>query len=155
MDIIRYKNKTLGQIEYYKVRIKQQKQSISSSHGSSCWCIRNWIQYQEWYKYKFHMDSRNWCILAIFRELFEIALQSQALLVYNGTNLFNPNDVFLANHPEYIELFAGVIFLNCVTEGILWFFICVNRINVMVYCSNYCYIHLRHYMIYFTHYSRS
>ena len=68
------------------------------------------------------MDTGKWCLLMIFREIFEISLQTQALLIYNGTNIFDKNNVYLANEPRYIKVFAIFLFSNCTTCGILWLF---------------------------------
>eukprot|EP01084_Bolivina_argentea_P214737 364533_1 len=72
---------------------------------------------------KFKVDTGYWVMLMFVHEIFEITLQSQALLIYNGYNLFDPNnenDVYLANKPIFIQCFAIFIMFNCFSSGIVW-----------------------------------
>eukprot|EP01084_Bolivina_argentea_P256440 431760_1 len=126
-DIIRYRKHKLGKWYYEKQLKKQRKSKLKKTHWYSFmmspihkllnWQKRNWI-----------VDSGNWIVFSICREMFEIILQSQALLLYNGINIFNWYEVFLANEQKYIQLFAIFIFLNCITSGILWICYAFNPI---------------------------
>ena len=56
-------------------------------------------------------------------EISEILLQSNALLIYNGYDIFDPNrehHVYQANKPEFISVFASIIAFNCFGSGLLW-----------------------------------
>eukprot|EP01084_Bolivina_argentea_P022669 42136_1 len=79
-------------------------------------------------------DTTGWIVMMCSNEIIEIILQSQALLLYNGINLFdwnNENDIYLANKPQFIILFASIITFNCVGSATLWLFYC--------FLSKYCY----------------
>eukprot|EP01084_Bolivina_argentea_P103894 186066_1 len=80
----------------------------------------------------FGTDTNGWIIMLFFYEIVEIIIQSQALLVYNGYNVFDPNnanDIYLANKPEFIILFSLFLGFNCLLAGILWlFYVCVGQI---------------------------
>ena len=121
-DIANFKKRILGELHYRQQMRRLHKNSYQSPTRSRphCLIVHFFIQYTEWFKRHFPTDSGKWCLISILREVFEILLQSQALLLYNGTNIFNWDDVFLANEPKYIKLFAGFIFGNCITSGILW-----------------------------------
>ena len=119
-DVINFQKNRLGEICYQKhVKKVRRNHRVTLSH-SQCCIVYIFIKYTKWYKTHFPTDSGKWCVLVIFRECFEILLQSQALFLYNGTNIFNLNGVFLPNEPKYIKLFAAFIFSNCMISGILW-----------------------------------
>eukprot|EP01084_Bolivina_argentea_P075948 137632_1 len=68
-------------------------------------------------------DTSGWIISCFISELVEIFVQSQALLLYNGYNIFDPqhtNNVYLANKSHFILLFASILAFNCFSSGILW-----------------------------------
>eukprot|EP01083_Nonionella_stella_P306926 1076857_1 len=71
----------------------------------------------------FDGDTTGWIILHIFGELLELFVQSQALLLYGGYNVWDPhhsNDIYLANKPGFLMMFAAIISLNCFCSGVLW-----------------------------------
>ena len=120
IDAFRYKQGTLGKFQYVKQMKKQNILTYPSTYTSSS-CIAQisqyWNRFQYWYKHiLLPPDSGKWCLLMICRDIFEITLQIQALLLYNGTNLFDKNDVYLANEPKYIKVFAVFLFLNGVSS---------------------------------------
>eukprot|EP01083_Nonionella_stella_P084950 235247_1 len=60
-------------------------------------------------------DSGKWCLLKVLQEFMEIGLQSQALLLYNGSNssvFISKHDVLLAHEAKFIKLFAACLFVN-------------------------------------------
>eukprot|EP01083_Nonionella_stella_P076677 209070_1 len=71
----------------------------------------------------FDDDTTGWIILHITGELLEFFIQSQALLLYGGYNMWDPhhsNDIYLANKPEFITIFAVILAFNCAGSGLLW-----------------------------------
>eukprot|EP01084_Bolivina_argentea_P305985 528669_1 len=130
VDIKKYFNNTLG-ISYYK---KQKTKHLNKTKQTSYASPHMQIIYRayELFKIKYYVDSGWWCLWAIVREVFEIFLQTQALLLYNGTYLFRNdkenNNITLAYEPKYIQLFAVFLFLNCICSGILWILYAYNPI---------------------------
>eukprot|EP01084_Bolivina_argentea_P266775 452639_1 len=56
-------------------------------------------------------------------ELIEIILQYQVLYLYNGYNVFDTNnekDVYLANKPQFIVIFATILAFNLFGSGLCW-----------------------------------
>ena len=121
-DIVQYYHQTLGK-KYYKTKIMRQPNPAKSWNINTNICCR----IVKWYRKTFRIDSGLWVAWAILRETFEIFVQSQALLSYNGSYLSSQNNkdndtVSLAYESKYIKLFAVFLLLNCVTCGILWMF---------------------------------
>eukprot|EP01083_Nonionella_stella_P032162 88043_1 len=88
-------------------------------------------------------DTNAYAARKIMVEVWEIALQTFALLLYNGYNLWSPNDVSLAHKPKYIYLFASVLSFNCLSVGILWALYALkpNKCNgyifqLLVFCTD-------------------
>ena len=79
-------------------------------------------------------DTTGWIISKFIAEISEILLQSNALLFYNGYDIFDPNrknHIHQANKPHFIKLFAGIFAFNAFGSGILWF--------LYGMLPNYCY----------------
>ena len=79
----------------------------------------------KWYRKYFPMDSGLWCIKKLSSEIFEVFLQTTALLYYNGYILFSSSEsteVTLALKPKYIKLFTGFLSCNCICVCITWLF---------------------------------
>ena len=71
----------------------------------------------------FAQDTTGWIIFKFIGDIFEILLQSNALLFYNGYNIFDPNhdnQIYQANKPQFIKLFTEIIAFNAFGSGILW-----------------------------------
>eukprot|EP01084_Bolivina_argentea_P182215 314615_1 len=107
------KNKLHEQSQLFRVQIANSSKTESST-------LSTYISKLTAY---FAVDTIGWILLMFFNEILEIILQSQALLLYNGYNIFDPNnerDVYLAIKPELIVFFAASISFNCFVCGILW-----------------------------------
>eukprot|EP01084_Bolivina_argentea_P188642 324679_1 len=107
---------------YHKKKGKQKKSLANASICDSYLILKLTKNIFLWYKKTFQVDTGFWCLLVILREFMEIFIQSQALLLYNGTSslLINDSDVHLANEPKFIKLFAVFLSLNSITCGVLW-----------------------------------
>ena len=78
--------------------------------------------YIDWYKHYFGEDTRNWFVMLFIRELVEIIVQIIAVYNYNGTNIFDNNQIILAAKPSHVKLFAILLCSNSISVGILWIF---------------------------------
>ena len=65
-------------------------------------------------------DSTGWIISSILSEILELSVQSQAMLMYNGLNLFDSSQVILAEKSQFIRWFAFILCLNASASGISW-----------------------------------
>eukprot|EP01083_Nonionella_stella_P054263 143307_1 len=75
-----------------------------------------------WSKYMAN-DTSGWVIRCVISELLELSIQTQALLLYNGYNIWDPNsekNIYLANQSYFIVLFAAILAFNCLGSGVLW-----------------------------------
>eukprot|EP01083_Nonionella_stella_P071740 192874_1 len=71
----------------------------------------------------FTTDSKAYVALMFGSEIWEIIVQSSALLFYNGYDVMKRSDdtsVALANRPEFVILFACFLSFNCIMTGTLW-----------------------------------
>ena len=118
-------------IKYRKGRIatntKKQKKinmgfTVQANKFSASYGYELILSFLIWYKKEFGLDTGKWIARKILLEIIEIILQSQALLLYNGSYIFNRNTVYLAYDSEYIILFSCILLLNCTFCGILWLF---------------------------------
>ena len=76
----------------------------------------------------FYQDCTGWIVMKFLSEFTEFFIQSQALLLYNGYNVFDPNnenDVYLANKSDFILTFAMILTFNAFGSGSLWLFYAV------------------------------
>eukprot|EP01083_Nonionella_stella_P094719 265838_1 len=94
----------------------------AGAKGEGIWlnCFRNM---RAWYKANAAADTSFWIAMMFANEFIEILLQSQALLLYNGYHLFDPNhqnDIYLANKPEFIITFAVILAFNCFGSALCW-----------------------------------
>eukprot|EP01083_Nonionella_stella_P016728 46723_1 len=99
-------------------KLNTQKESVDANKSSSCT-----KQLHHYYQRHFGDDSTGWIFLKIVGELPEFVLQTQAMLLYGGHYVFDPhntNDVYLANKPHFIIVFAAILSLNCIGSGIVW-----------------------------------
>eukprot|EP01084_Bolivina_argentea_P013130 24602_1 len=113
----------------YMRSLKKSAPKISNKPSSKkeAKFARNWSKFTKcywttYYKY-FVNDTFGWIILKFTSEFTEFILQSQALLLYNGYYLFdrnNENGVYLAEKPQFIIIFAAILFFNCFGSGFLW-----------------------------------
>ena len=61
--------------------------------------------------------------MKLLQEIVEFVVQSQALMLYNGYNLFDPNNkdnIYLASKPAAINAFAMLLSFNILGSGFLW-----------------------------------
>eukprot|EP01083_Nonionella_stella_P127285 385610_1 len=75
------------------------------------------------YRTYFDDDTTGWIILHIVGELLEFFIQTSALLLYGGYNMWDPhhsNDIYLANKPEFIIVFSVILSFNLFGSGVLW-----------------------------------
>eukprot|EP01083_Nonionella_stella_P076407 208187_1 len=75
-----------------------------------------------WSKYMGN-DTTGWIIRGVISEITEIAIQTQALMLYNGYNVLDPHnesDIYLANKSYFIVMFAAILAFNCIGSGVLW-----------------------------------
>eukprot|EP01084_Bolivina_argentea_P051738 95166_1 len=126
IDIIYVKqNKLHTKSESYKyfmsnkhVQLQQQQPKTEIS------CFKRTLRKMiNFYGGKLGIDTTGWIIRNVISELTEIVVQSQALLLYNGYNIFDTdhsNAVYLANRPYFVIIFAVILSFNCFGSGILW-----------------------------------
>eukprot|EP01083_Nonionella_stella_P052304 138820_1 len=79
----------------------------------------------------FGTDSSAWVIRIFVMEAMEIALQTNALFIYNGFNPNHKDDVYLAEKSQFITLFALCLAINCFGSAILWL--------SYAFATRYCY----------------
>ena len=80
-------------------------------------CIERW---KRKFDEHFGTDTDLHIARTLLFEILEIILQTFALLLYNGYDVWNPEKVFLAHLPQFIYLFVSVLSFNCMITGILW-----------------------------------
>eukprot|EP01083_Nonionella_stella_P064909 169637_1 len=76
---------------------------------------RAFARIKDMYRTYFDDDKTGWIILHIVGELLEFFIQTSALLLYGGYNMWDPhhsNDIYLANKPEFIIVFAVILSFN-------------------------------------------
>ena len=64
------------------------------------------------YQKYFSNDSTGWIVVKLVSELTEFTVQSIAFLMYNGFNPFDPHNqdnVYMAQKPETITVFGGIL----------------------------------------------
>eukprot|EP01083_Nonionella_stella_P007708 22207_1 len=83
--------------------------------------LRRMRQIKDVYDRYMSMDTTGWVSKMFLSECIEIVLQSQALFLYNGYNLFGEaNSIDLANKSLFITVFTSIISANCFASAILW-----------------------------------
>ena len=116
-DVIKYCNKTLGRkeaLEYMKSETKHGK----PSKWKKCCLVR--VCSAVWSKLKRYLtgsDTIFWFLNSILKEVFEIFIQTQAMIIYNG----GTDHSELAQKPYYIQMFSTVLLINCILCSIMWF----------------------------------
>lgn len=68
-------------------------------------------------------DTVGYIAFKLILELIEFGVQTQALLLYNGFNAFDPDrteNSYLAAKPEAIDAFAMLLSFNIIGSGMLW-----------------------------------
>eukprot|EP01084_Bolivina_argentea_P262053 443068_1 len=123
-DTILYRKQKLGKKRIHKRILTKQQISLhktNKTQKSQC-CVFVYKLYETYWKL-FHTDSGLWCAKKLLTEIFELFVQTTALLYYNGYQLLSsPNDdeVILAYKSEYIILFATFLSINSMFAGITW-----------------------------------
>ena len=117
-DVKAYRKRKLqGKAEYYGMGclLRTQKNINKIINNNKIW---------KWYRKHFKVDSGLWCVKKISSEIFEVFIQTVALLYYNGYILFSSesNQVTLAYRPKYIKLFTIFLSINCIFACIIWLF---------------------------------
>eukprot|EP01084_Bolivina_argentea_P021636 40196_1 len=70
---------------------------------------------------RFSVDSGNWIIVKLVFDAIMILIQSQAILAYNGVAIIKFTDTkYPIYERHWISIFAVFIFLNCVSNSMLW-----------------------------------
>eukprot|EP01083_Nonionella_stella_P043973 118605_1 len=102
---------------------RRSKTSIQNSKAKESLMLNKFRAVRKWYDKYFATDTTGWIIVMFIHECMEIVLQSQALLMYNGYYVLDPNnqkDIYLANKPEYVVAFASILAFNCWGSGLCW-----------------------------------
>ena len=125
-DIKSYHDGKLGQKSQHRKLLKGQKKihrtTKSNLFADNCIIRQIKVIRKLWNKY-FEVDSGWWCAKKLAIEIFEIFVQTVALLYYNGYILLSSEDeVALAYQPRYIKLFAIFLSMNCIFSCIVWLF---------------------------------
>ena len=125
IDIVSLYHGTLHKRSKFYKHKDLRKQEKMSAETSSCSqkCCQLWHNFIRWesqtyFKY-FAQDTTCWIVFKFTSEISEILLQSNALVMYNGGDIFSSN-IYQANQPQFIKLFAGIIAFNAFGSGSLW-----------------------------------
>ena len=112
--------------------IKQKRDQTEISSSSTSRSGKSWKKtmvkcmqsYNNMYFAYLAQDTTGWIVLKFMSEISELLVQSNALLIYNGYDIFDPyrKKTSLANKPQFIELFSGFIAFNAFGSGIIWMF---------------------------------
>ena len=148
VDIIAFKKNILHK-KSWKYRKYQTKKEIDPNRKTSLkkqavniWKLIYDSSLYSIYRKYFGVDTKGWIVVKTIRELIEIILQSQALLLYNGYNIFDSNnedDIYLANKPQFIILFS------CLLASIVLVLVFYNYVmhfypmRAMVLCLKFVY----------------
>eukprot|EP01083_Nonionella_stella_P164371 543749_1 len=123
-DIVDVKNNTLHKQSYL-----YRHQHASGGNQGKVKAESMWLNYfrtiRAWYKKYLSNDTSAWIVLMFIGEVIEISVQCQALLLYNGYNVFDPSnerDVYLASKPHLIRIFAAILAFNIFGSGLCWLF---------------------------------
>eukprot|EP01083_Nonionella_stella_P247380 857758_1 len=99
-------------------RIKKTNTVI---HGESC--LRRASRYSSalWSKYMGD-HTTGWIVRGVISETMEILIQTQALFLYNGYNMWDRHndEIYIANQSHFIVWFAVILAFNSVGSGVLW-----------------------------------
>ena len=80
------------------------------------------------YRRYFYNDSKYTIFKNMIGEIFEISVQLYGLLLYGGINLFDMNNIPLAQEYYVIFVFSVIIAANCVFVGLGWMtYICIHN----------------------------
>eukprot|EP01083_Nonionella_stella_P183841 665396_1 len=118
-DIIDIANNTLHQRALF---YRYQQPGTSKVKKESIW-LNYFVAFKDFYKANFSTDAFGWIVIMFSTEVIEIIVQYNALWLYNGYNVFDPNNeqnVYLANKPEFIVIFAAILAFNCFASAMCW-----------------------------------
>eukprot|EP01083_Nonionella_stella_P274052 930086_1 len=122
-DIIDIANNTLHQ----RARVYRYQQSATGAKQTKVQKEAIWLNYfvafKDFYKANFSTNAFGWIVIMFSTEVIEIIVQYNALWLYNGYNVFDPNNernVYLANKPEFIVIFAAILAFNCFASAMCW-----------------------------------
>eukprot|EP01084_Bolivina_argentea_P001940 3588_1 len=138
-DIKAYRARLLGVKQQYSRHQKRFQETSQKNIETQTKISEYYEKYSKWYNDNLIHDTSLWCLMMFIREIFEIAIQSQALLYYNGYTL--SNDLALAYDPKYVKLFTVILSMNAIFFCILWWFyslkpyICFGFVfELLLYC---------------------
>ena len=52
---------------------------------------------------------------------YSLCITFQAIILYDGYDVYEPDDVYLAEKPKFIKWFAIILFINATASGFSWF----------------------------------
>eukprot|EP01083_Nonionella_stella_P197949 727284_1 len=117
--------------------IKQQRLYVQSSKFRHLLHIKKVLNSKPSRKSELNQVYNRWCgtdtngyiARMIAMQLFDVIFQTFALLLYNGYNIWNRGDVYLAHKPPFIYLFVCFLSFNCICIGVLWALYALDRVN--------------------------
>ena len=80
----------------------------------------------DWYKTHFGVDSYNWFVVLLLREVMEIIFQVFAAYNYNGINVLDANQTTLGYQEFEVKLFCVLLSMNSLCLGVMWIFYLVG-----------------------------
>ena len=120
-----------------KTTEKEQQVSVRNFEWlwCCCRCVNIYYCFKEnvldkYIKPRYYNDSKLHLINTMVREIIEICIQTYALLLYGGLDIFDPNRNVLAQRPLIIQDMAIILGLNCIFTGII-FMLYIVKHNVI------------------------
>lgn len=84
---------------------------------------RAWTKFTNWLNDLVETENTRWVLRCVFLECVEFGVAVSCMWLYNGYNWNDPenkNDVYLAEKPQFIILFAAGLAANMIGSAILW-----------------------------------
>eukprot|EP01083_Nonionella_stella_P117478 350179_1 len=107
--------------QLYQHFMENQNKTNTAIHGESC--LRRASRYSSalWSKYMGD-HTTGWIVRGVISETMEILIQTQALFLYNGYNMWDRHndEIYIANQSHFIVWFAVILAFNSVGSGVLW-----------------------------------
>eukprot|EP01083_Nonionella_stella_P228386 809465_1 len=103
--------------------LTENQQNNVSPPKTDTWCHRKIRDLTIWWREYMSDDTTAWILRGVISEMLELLIQTQALLLYGGYNMWDPhhsNDIYLANRPYFIVIFAAILAFNAFGSGVLW-----------------------------------
>ena len=115
-DIIKFRKRTLGRKEALDSMKSETKHSKPSKFKECCLVKATFSLVSKLARYFGGTDTTFWFAKSVGKEVFEIVIQTQAMILYNG----GADHSELAQRPNYIKLFSTVLCLNCISCSVMW-----------------------------------